>query len=175
MKYKSLAVLGLLLMAAPVQSFAAVAVQTDKTVINKGVTVPPGQLYSQVWNLIAGSYTFDLSAVAKGKASGSVTATLINAAQSTVVSLFTSVDGKNSSNTSSLPFLLSAGQYRVMWSGVSDAGSKGTIHAEANLFRLSANQPVPVPGPEAGAGLGALAMAGVAYLVTRRRKVSVAA
>lgn len=30
--------------------------------------------------------------------------------------------------------------------------------------------PVPVPGPEAGAGIGALALGGVAYLVSRRRR-----
>jgi MYXO-CTERM domain-containing protein len=34
---------------------------------------------------------------------------------------------------------------------------------------------VAVPGPEAGAGIGALAMGGMAYLLHRRRKESVAA
>lgn len=34
---------------------------------------------------------------------------------------------------------------------------------------------VSVPGPEAGAGLGALAMAGMGYLIMRRRKQQIAA
>ena len=46
---------------------------------------------------------------------------------------------------------------------------------KAYVDNVSIKSTVAVPGPEAGAGLGALAMGGVAFLVARRRRETMAA
>ncbi len=57
-----------------------------------------------------------------------------------------------------------AGNFRIDWLG---NAKNGTVGGTATLQATT----VAVPGPEAGAGIGALAMAGVAYMVSRRRKI----
>lgn len=62
-----------------------------------------------------------------------------------------------------------------------DFPTTGQTLSEVFLWNISngnvvANTaPVPVPGPEAGAGIGALALGGVAYVISRRRRRAVAA
>ena len=55
------------------------------------------------------------------------------------------------------------------------AASGDTMNADMLLDNVSVKGPVAVPGPEAGAGLGALALGGMAFWASRRRRGSVAA
>ena len=62
----------------------------------------------------------------------------------------------------------------AVWSAsmLFDSGSKSISFAGNTITAISGDNGsvVPVPGPEAGAGIGALAMAGLAFWMARRRK-----
>lgn len=168
MKFKSLAVLALLLMAAPATAATVDINETAKA--NKQGIISSTSNVANIFSLAAGNYIFSLTGDAENgsKVNGSLTAVLKGisyAFEKTLTIKF----GTNASTPSPISFaLLNTGNFTIDWSG---SAEKGTLAATAALK----GQTVAVPGPEAGAGLGALAMAGVAYLVSRRRKVSVAA
>ncbi|QEE43390.1 hypothetical protein FVA81_01705 (plasmid) [Rhizobium sp. WL3] len=163
-----------MLLAVPTTGFANESpALVDSTVVNKGVVIGPGQVFSSFVNVLTGSFRLDLTTRGTSPNSvGSVMASLIDAAENKVASIAANVSGKGEISSSSEPFSLAAGIYRIMWTGTSTGN--GAIHADAELF-AQGGQTVAVPGPEAGAGLGALAMAGLAYAVSRRRKLRVAA
>lgn len=170
MNLRSMALAGVMLLAVPLQSFAVDPVGTDKTTVNSGVVIGPGQVFSNAFNVLAGSFTFNLTADGSNKdTAGGVRASLLNAAMDIVTYLELNVVGKNAYSITSNSFSLAAGSYQIMWTGLSTG--TGAIKGTASLFGA---QTVPVPGPEAGAGIGALAMAGLAYAVVRRRKIPLA-
>lgn len=178
MNIKYLALAGALLCAVPTQGLAVQPVIVDDTVVNKGTGVPNGQIYSNVFSILtAGLFRLDVSAWGSNKdATGSVTANVIDSTNKVIDFVTVNVSGKT--RTSAFEdFVLAVGNYRIMWTGSLTNTDKGkaALHAEASLVARPANQTVPVPGPEAGAGLGALAMAGLAYAVQRRKKTRPAA
>lgn len=163
MKFKCLAVLGVLLLAAP----ASAATVTETIKYNKNGVISETNTLGQIFTLIAGQYNFGLAAEINGNSAGSITATLIGL--TTPFSDFLELTfTRGGSASTSKPIDLLAGDYQINWSG---GVANGTMVATATL----ANQTVAVPGPEAGAGLGALAMAGLAYAVSRRKKLVAAA
>lgn len=176
MNYKCLAMVGALVMSAPVASAATAVNLTEVGKINASSKINSEKITAdftvigQVFSLAAGSYVFSLSPDAENgqKIEGSLTAVLKGLTYAFEKSL--TIDfGSNPKTSKPLSFdLVQAGDFTIDWSG--DA-KRGTFGAAASIR----GNTVAVPGPEAGAGIGALAMAGVAYAVSRRKKARAAA
>ncbi|TCU15654.1 hypothetical protein EV130_12038 [Rhizobium azibense] len=158
MRVKFLAVVAMLMLAAPVTASAF----DDTVTASKGTGFD--HLFSQVFSLVAGSYNFGLTvgphSNPSSNPSGTITATLLDSLNNAVAQLTgTTSNGATASSSSLLS--LSAGNYKIAWSG---AASKATIQGVASVNVQA------VPGPEAGAGLGALTMGGIALWLKRRRR-----
>jgi len=163
MKLKCLAIVGVLLMAAPAMAFERTETKDFTPAANVSIV---GEMFS----LLAGNYTFSLSASGTGNGnSGTIAATLLKIVGGFEEAVQVAINGKTTVTDVSAPFSLSAGNYRIDWLATNVKG--GVVTANAVLT----GQTVAVPGPEAGAGIGALAMAGIAYAVSRRRKTLPAA
>lgn len=161
MKIKCLAVIGALLLAGPAS--AATFTLTEDASLNPGKNKQVTDTQN-VFTLLAGAYDFTLKVTGTGNSTGSLTATLIRVG--TNWTKFLTLDVGQSDK---LSFTLeSFGEYKIDWAGIANGGN---VLGQATLQ----GKTVAVPGPEAGAGIGALAMAGLAYAVTRRRKLSAAA
>jgi MYXO-CTERM domain-containing protein len=129
--------------------------------------VPNGAQLSSVFSVLAGSFTFRLTAWGTNpNSSGDISASLVNEALTVLQSLVLTVSGKTEKSVATGPFNLAAGAYKIMWTGT--AVGTGAVKGTASL--VGPSQTVAVPGPEAGAGIGALAMAGVAFLIRKRRR-----
>lgn len=173
MNYKSLAMVAALLLAVPANGFAAEPVEVGNALINNGKGVPSPKQVSVFDILSGGLFGFNVTASGSNKNSaGSVIAVLKNAADELIFTAKLDVTGTALAAWSK-EFTLAAGKYTIDWSG--ESTGNGNVKASASYVLKSANTPVAVPGPEAGAGIGALAMAGLAYAASRRRKLRTAA
>lgn len=169
MKLKCLAAVGALLFAAPA---SALTVTEDGTVNQSGVI--QGNSLKDVFSLVAGTYEFNLNMFkSNGNPIGSLSAQLIEINTSFDKILRITFGGGSSTTDSTSFSLTQAGTFRIDWNGGVDKtpGKGGTFQGLATIQSTT----VAVPGPEAGAGIGALAMAGLAYAASRRRKLRAAA
>lgn len=169
MKLKYLAAVGALLFAAPA---SALTVTEDGKVNQSGVI--QGNGLNDVFSLVVGSYDFSLKMLqSNGNPNGSLSARLIGITTSFDTILKITFGGGSSTTDTSSFSLTEAGTFRIDWTGgvEKEKGNAGTFEGVATIQSTT----VAVPGPEAGAGIGALAMAGLAYAASRRRKLRTAA
>lgn len=127
------------------------------------ILTPAGTI-SQAFKLAVGNYTlgFDSFGIGSGSSiSVSLGSNKLGSLISGVTFDASKINGHQTINFS----VAKAGTYKLVFSGQ----ALGSILAVAGIDNVAVNSAVAVPGPEAGAGLGALAMAGAAVWVRRRR------
>ena len=167
MKLKYLAMLGALSMATPASALTV----TENGKVNQDGVIQ-GNGLEDVFSLIVGNYDFGLAIFkSNGNPTGSLSARLIGIS-TTLDKVLTITFGRESSTKDLTSFSLTeAGTFRIDWTGGVNKtkGNGGAFEGVATIQ----SKTVAVPGPEAGAGIGALAMVGLAYMVSRRRRVGV--